>query len=132
VAAGLAGAALVAGFFLPWLDTGLGGSGLASGLDMVLKANGLSPLRVVLALVPLAGLALVAAAVKGGALATRTSLIVGLALLGYGTYQVGRSFIEITGLGLWLVIAGTVVAVVAPLVGRGAKAASGGGVEKAP
>ena len=121
-AAGVAGAALLIGFFLPWLDVGLGGLGAASGLDMVVKGNGLSAVRVVLGLVPLAGAVLLAAAIKGGAALPKVSLAVGLGLLGYGVYQVGRSFLAITGLGLWLVIAAAIVALVAPLVARNEKA----------
>ncbi len=127
IAAALAGVALLVGFFLPWLDVGLGGVGQASGLDMVIKAEGFSALRVALCLVPLAGAALLAAALKGGVLAARVSLVVGLALLGYGLYQVGKSFFAVTGLGLWLVIAATVVAVVAPLAGGSRPARGPGG-----
>lgn len=121
LAAGLAGAALLIGFFLPWLDVGgLLGAGQASGFDMVLKADGFSVLRAALTAIPVAGAVLAAAALKGGVLAARVSLLVGLALLGFGVYQVGKSFLSVTGPGLWLVIGATLAAIVAPLAsGRG-------------
>lgn len=124
LAAGLAGAALLIGFLLPWLDVGgLFGATKASGLDMALEAKGVSVLRVVLVVVPVSGATLVAAALKGGVLAARVSLVVGLALLGFGIYQVGKSFLAVTGLGLWLVIGATLVAIVAPLASGGGKPA---------
>lgn len=119
---GAAGGALLAGFFLPWIDLGMGGAAQASGLDMVTNGYGWSSARLVVLLVPIAGALLLAAAVKGVPALRKISLVTGLGFLAYGVVQTVRTFFAVTGFGLWLVIAAALVALATPLLTRPEKA----------
>lgn len=113
---GLAGALLIAGFFLPWVDPG--GFGGFSGLDMVRAGWGWSFARVMLLLIPFAGAGLLAAAVTRSPHAKRISLGIGLAFVGYGAFKAVQAFFTITGVGLWLTILAALLAIAAPLLSR--------------
>lgn len=113
---GIAGAALLVGFFLPWVDTGFGS---ASGIQIVRGTSGASLWRLMVLLAPAGGLAMIAFAVGDRWKAARTtSLVTGAALVVYGAIQTVRLFFGITGIGLWLVIAGAVAAALVPLLAR--------------
>jgi hypothetical protein len=111
---GIAGAALLVGFFLPWLDTGFGS---ASGLQIVRGTTGASLWRFMMLLAPAGGLAMIAFALGDRWKAARmTSLVTGAALVVYGAVQTVRLFFGVTGIGLWLVIGGAAAAALVPLL----------------
>lgn len=113
---GLAGAALLIGFFLPWVDSGFGS---ASGFQIVRHTDGASLWRLMVLLAPAGGLAMIAFAFGDRWKQARiASLLTGGALVVYGVVQTIRSFFSLTGIGLWLVIAGALCAAVVPLLTR--------------
>jgi hypothetical protein len=114
-----AGAALVVGFFLPWLDLGrvIG----MSGWDMVRSGHASTWTKVVLALVPLLGAGLAFAGLGGGKRAANAALVAGGAIVGYTTYKVAYGFFKTTGIGLWLVLTAAAVALIVGLVNRSKK-----------
>jgi len=113
---GLAGAMLIVGFFLPWIDPG--GFGTASGLDMVRADFGWSFARLMLLAIPFAGAGLLAAAVTRSPHAKRISVGIGLAFIGYGVYKTVQAFFAITGIGLWITIAAALLAIAVPLLAK--------------
>src|SRR5688500_1891923 len=99
----VAGLALIAGFFLPWISFGgLGASG------WFFATNG--PWSAFIWLVPVGGLAMFLTAITGSKHARLTSGAVGLALVGYAVVKTVHSFFATTGIGLWLVIAAALAA----------------------
>jgi len=113
---GIAGCALVFGFFMPWIDiAGLGGM---SGWELV-RHEGLSAsTRFVLALCPIFGAALAFCAFTRSRAAAAVSLAIGASVIGYTVFKVGYAFVKITGWGLWLVLAAAAVAFVIGLASR--------------
>jgi hypothetical protein len=117
-----AGAALVAGFFLPWVDAG--GSFSFSGFDLVLESHQGLFARIVVLMVPLLGASLVVAGLRGGKSAVTTALVTGGAILGYPTYKFIVGFIQTTGVGLWMVLGAAILALVVGLSARTKKPAA--------
>jgi hypothetical protein len=111
----IVGAALVVGFFLPWID--VAGAGGLSGWDIARSGHFSLFTRLIVAIVPIGGTAMVLAGLAG-ARASGVALGTGAAILGYTTYKVVYVFFKITGLGLWLVLAGAVAALVLGLAFR--------------
>jgi hypothetical protein len=110
----LAGLALIAGFFLPWID--IGGFFQVSGLQMVLHGEGSSTAaRVALAALPLVGLALIVAAAGNARAARALGFFVGGGILLYFFGSIAWGFLKTTGVGLWLVLGGSALALVAGL-----------------
>jgi len=113
---GLAGAMMVVGFFLPWVDAG--GMFGVSGLDMVRAGWGWSFARIMLLLVPISGAVLVAAAATKSPHTKRISVGIGLGFLGYGVFKIVQAFFAFSGFGLWITIGAAVLAIAVPLLGR--------------
>jgi hypothetical protein len=113
---GASGAALVAGFFLPWIS--LGGMFKASALDLMRAQRDMGVPSYVLALVPLAGLLLMLLAATGSSRVRLASVLTGVGILGYGFYRLLEMFLTVTGSGMWVVVAAAVVAVIAPLASK--------------
>ncbi len=119
---GIAGIAIVVGFFLPWVD--FGGLVKVSGYE-ILTSGKLGTWEWLLAAAyPLSGLALIVASLEGSAGAGRwCGLAAGGVIVLYPLYKVVRGFFEVTGVGYWLVLAGGIVALVGGLVAPRARAA---------
>ena len=115
----LTGVALLVGFFLPWFDIGLGGG--VSGFSAARRLPTGASFTAMLWFVPLGGLAMIATAVSDLRYARLTSVLVGLALVGYAVVQTVRVFFATTGFGLWLVIVGSLAALLVPLLTRPAR-----------
>jgi hypothetical protein len=111
---GLAGALMVVGFFLPWIDAG--GMFGVSGLDMVRAGWGWSFARIMLLMVPVAGAILVAAAAMKSPQTKRISLGIGLGFVGYGLFKLVQAFFALSGFGLWITIAAAMLAIGVPLL----------------
>jgi hypothetical protein len=105
------GAALVVGFFLPWFDAGIvsvsGWQVVKSDISFLTKA--------ILVMCPISGALLMLAAFVDGKAASGVGLVAGGGTLAYFGYK----FVSITGVGLWLVLAAAVVAVIWGLATRG-------------
>jgi hypothetical protein len=118
----VAGMVLLIGFFMPWLQLGsmmqLSGFTLwtASG-EAVEVISG--PRRVLLFMVPLSGVALIAAAYVGHRVSVWTALVASALLLAYGGYTIVRLFLESTGLGMWMVVGAAMLAFAVALIGLG-------------
>jgi hypothetical protein len=113
---GIAGIALVVGFFMPWID--LGGLVSVSGWDLVRDSHISLGTRVIFALCPILGAALAFAAFGGSRNAAKVSIAAGLGVLGYTGFKIAYTFAKITGWGLWLVLAAGVVALIFGLAAR--------------
>ena len=100
---GVAGLALVFGFFMPWID--ILGLVNASGWDLVRDDHLGLGTRAVIGLCPVAGGALAFAAFNKSENAAWIALASGLGVLGYTGFKVAYAFTKITGWGLWLVLA---------------------------
>jgi len=111
------GVAAVAAFFMPFLD--LGGIASASGWEIMVADPTPWFTRVIMGLVPLSGLALIAASATGAKQARWAGVGFGLAVFGYPGYTVVKLFAATTGLGLWLTLAAAAVALFAGLASRG-------------
>lgn len=112
----LTGAALVIGFFLPWVDIGFGPT--ISGFSVARAANSASMLSMMLWLIPVGGVAMLVSAVTNSRHARMISVLVGLALVGYSVVKTVHAFFATTGFGLWVVIAASLGAILLPLVTR--------------
>jgi hypothetical protein len=110
----VAGLALVVGFFLPWIDLGIGPR--ASGLDVVRHATDSGFFRWMVLAVPVLGLAMVLTGATGSRHARVVSLATGFVLVGYGVFKTVHTFFAVSGFGLWLVIAAGCAALVVPLL----------------
>ena len=108
----VAGAALVVGFFLPWFDSG--GIGI-SGWGMVRHLPLSFLTKAILVMCPIGGALLALSAFVGG----RAASSVGLAVGGGTLIYFGYKFVSVTGVGLWLVLAAAIVAVIWGLATRG-------------
>ena len=106
-----AGIALAVGFFLPWID--FGGLIRVSGFDVVWHGGAPFFTRALLALLPLAGGVLALAGLTGSRSAPLVGFTVGGGVLGYVLVKTVWGFLQTTGWGLWLVLGGAAVALVA-------------------
>jgi hypothetical protein len=111
--AAFAGIVLVVGFFLPWFD--LGGLVAMSGFDLVTSGDVDLLTRILIALVPLAGLSLLASAATNHARTKSVAIVTGLGILGYTGYQTAKAFVQLTGYGLWAILGAAIVAIVVGL-----------------
>jgi hypothetical protein len=121
----VAGAGLVAGFFLPWISADFGvGTFNASAYQMVTHwgAFDAAPfMTIMLVLVPVAGLAMLVTALTNSRLMRPISLLTGLGILGYGTFKLAQALFATSGWGIWIVVAAAVAAVVIPLASHAKK-----------
>src|SRR5215510_9562584 len=105
-----AGAAMVVGFFLAWVD--LGDFGSTSGFDLARDGGWTNH---ALALAPLAGVGLIALGLRGAREARSLGVLTGVVVLGWTAYQAGHDVVRWLQWGGWLAIAGA-----AALIGSGA------------
>jgi hypothetical protein len=105
---GIAGAAIVLGFFLPFLD--VGALATASGWDIVMSAKFAWTTRLAVALLPVGGAVLALAGFAGAPESRKISFAIGAGILGFTTFKLAWGFLKVTGVGLWLVLAAAVVA----------------------
>lgn len=117
------GAAIVFGFFLPWID--VGGAAKISGWDFVRQSGLAWHTRLLLAMCPIAGLSLAIAGFTRAKGAVNVALGTGAGILGYVVYKVGYGFIKVTGIGLWMVLAAAAIALVVGLTARAGKSSAG-------
>jgi hypothetical protein len=117
----LIGASLVAAFFLPWIDLGVAS---LSGFDLVRARHVELLTRILILGVPLTGLGLMAAAATGERRTRALAIVTGLGILGYTSFEVARSFLKITGYGLWIVLGCAVAALVTGLALPAGKSSS--------
>lgn len=116
---GIAGAALLVGFFMPWVQ--LGDLATLTGLELVISNNILlrdslgSSQRLLFAVCPIAGLALLFLALRGHRLTRYVATISGLTVLGVAIVTALGLFLKITHSGLWIVLLGAFVALFAGL-----------------
>jgi hypothetical protein len=119
----LCGAALLVGFFLPWLD--VGGMISASGWDMFWGKGASWSTKLWLLGFPLAGIALIVTGLGGDARkAAGVAAASGGILIGWMLFRLAWGFFKTTGIGLWMVIAAAIVALIFGLATRGSAAAS--------
>jgi hypothetical protein len=111
------GAALVAGFFLPWADFFV----RASGWDLATDQG-----ETRFFLVPLAGLALIATTLLAPAAAPIATLAAGAGITGWFGYHVGVVAAEVYGWGITMVVGGSVLAIGGALVKKPAMSMVGG------
>lgn len=107
----IAGAVLVLGFFLPWID--IGGFGI-SGWGFARN----TAMSSFIWLVPIGGLAMLITGATGSKHARLTSAVVGASLVGYAVVKTVHSFFATTGIGLWMIIVGALAALAIPLLSR--------------
>lgn len=113
---GIAGLALVFGFFMPWID--ILGLVNASGWDLVRDSHLGMGTRAVIGLCPIAGISLALAGFGKSRNADWVAVASGLGVLGYTGFKVAYAFAKITGWGLWLILAAGAVALVVGLSAR--------------
>ena len=119
---GLSGALLVVGFFLPWLTAGsaleLSGLGLVfAGGDVVSAVSGTG--RFLLVIVPLLGAGLIFGAISGHRVTSWVAALGAGALLIFGLAHVISLFISSTGMGMWMVVLASLLALVLGLLSVG-------------
>lgn len=112
----VAGAALLLGFFLPWVDIGFGPT--ISGYTVARAAHSASLFSAMFWLIPLGGLAMLISSLIGSRHARLISCVVGLSLVGYAVVKTVHAFFATTGFGLWVVIAASLGAILVPLLQR--------------
>ena len=118
---GVLGAAIVLGFFLPWID--VGGHVKVSGWDFVREGGFAWHTRLLLALCPIAGGSLAIAGFTRARSAASAAIATGAGILGYVVYKMAYGFIKLTGVGLWMVLAAAAIALVMGLAVRSDRAA---------
>jgi hypothetical protein len=111
----LTGAAMVVGFFLPFLDVGVAG---ASGWDIVRSDAFAWTTRLAVACLPLGGAALALAGLTRSDGARKISWTMGAGILGFLFFKLAWGFFKVTGTGLWMVIGAATIAL---LVGLGSR-----------
>jgi hypothetical protein len=109
----IAGLGLVVGFFLPWIRLGdvltLSGLGMAlTGGEAIETLAG--PLRGVVLIVPIAGLVMLATAIRGSRAIGVTGLACGLLVFASGVLTLIRAFLDSTGAGMWVVVISAITA----------------------
>ena len=121
----ICGAALLAGFFMPWFKLGnlltVTGMGLVftqgDAVGMLSGAN-----RFLLVAVPLLGALLLLGGALGYRVTSWVAVIGAAVILLYGLFTVMGLFISSTGLGMWLVILASIAALGIGLFGVGRRA----------
>jgi hypothetical protein len=111
---GATGAGLLLGFFLPWVKLGtmvsLSGLNLAlTGGQAIESLSG--PFGLIVFVVPLAGVALLFGAVRGYRRLEWLGLVSGCIIFGVGIFTLVRVFLGSTGMGMWLVAAASMAAI---------------------
>jgi hypothetical protein len=107
-AVALVGAALIAGFFLPWYTF----FGHISGWNMVVQGQGEYLSRLAVLAVPLLGAMLLGAGLNRSRAAGSLGVLTGVGILGYIGVRIAWDILMNTGVGLWLVLGGAVAAIV--------------------
>jgi len=121
------GAALLVGFFLPWVKIGalltVSGVGLslAQGemVGMVAGSSGF-----LLFAIPILGAVLIAGGITGHRLTSWLAVAGATIILGFGFYTVMRFFLQSTGFGMWLVVASAILSLAFGLLGIGRRTSS--------
>jgi hypothetical protein len=116
---GVLGAAIVFGFFLPWID--VGGHVKVSGWDFVREGGLAWHTRLLLALCPIAGGSLAVAGFTRARGAASAAIATGAGILGYVVYKMAYGFIKLTGVGLWMVLAAAALALLVGLTAKSEK-----------
>lgn len=122
---GAAGLLLLIGFFFPWLR--LEGpddqANLVTGLDVVMAGDpviralvGQDAQRYVLLAIPLFGIALTAVGFLGVRFSGHIASVLGILIVGYGMVMVVIFFFQKTGFGLWMILGGAFIAILAGLI----------------
>ena len=114
IALAAAGLGLVVGFFLPWIR--LGDVLVLSGLGMALTGGEAiealaGPLRGIVFIVPIAGVAMLAIAIRGARAIAVTGLAGGLLVFASGVITLIRAFLDSTGAGMWVVVISALTAI---------------------
>jgi hypothetical protein len=105
----ITGIAAVVAFFLPFID--LGGLIQASGWDLLTGDNvGLFNRLFMLAL-PVGGIAMIATGAMNHPNARWVGFAFGAGIYGYLGFQLVRTFLATTGIGLWVTLAAAAIAV---------------------
>jgi hypothetical protein len=109
---GVSGVGLVVGFFLPWVE--LGGVMSLSGLGLMLSSGDAieqmsGPHQAMLFVVPLSGLVLLGAAIRGYRGIAWAGLVCGFAIFTVGLYTLIRIFLDTTGVGMWVVASAAII-----------------------
>ena len=117
----LAGLGLLAGFFMPWVSLEamrLSGFALVinSGQAIDALAGGNSALLIA---IPILAVALIASALFMPRLSIWLGLITGSAIILYGIITLMRFFLGMTGAGMWLTVAASLLALVVGLIASG-------------
>lgn len=118
----MCGVGLIAGFFMRWFTFGHMVS--ASGFSMIVTEGEFVSMlsgshRVLLFTVPVFGILLLIGGALGHRFALWVGLFSGLTVIGFGGFTLIRLFIETTGLGLWLVVGSSLLALALALIGIG-------------
>lgn len=113
----IGGAAIVAAFFVPWFD--FAGLQSASGFTILRKAEVSPAWLAVIGAIPVLGLLVAATAVAGVHAARWLGFGLGLAIIAYGSYRFFQVFFAVTGPGVWLMVCGAIVLVLAALLPGG-------------
>lgn len=115
---GTAGLLLVVGFFLPWLK--LEELATVSGMQLVIDENpviralvGNDTQRYLLLLIPGFGLALTAVGFLGVRYSGHIAAVLGVLIVLYGVVTLIIFFFQKTGVGLWLILVGAILAIAA-------------------
>jgi hypothetical protein len=112
------GAAIVGGFFMPWTDSWVGGiSGWSFTTDWGMWRY---------LLVPLAGLALIAAAVLSPALVPAAAIAVGGGITAWFGWHMASVTAAVYGWGITMVVGGAVFAIAGALIKKPSMSAVGG------
>ncbi|MCB9595090.1 MAG: hypothetical protein H6719_20400 [Sandaracinaceae bacterium] len=122
---GLSGLLLLIGFFFPWLR--LNGADnqvdLVSGLDIVVGGNavvraflGQEWQSYLLLLIPGFGVALTAVGFLGVRYSGQIAAVLGILIVGYGMVMMIIFFFQRTGFGLWMILGGAFIAILAGVV----------------
>ena len=114
IALALAGLGLVVGFFLPWVRLGdvlvLSGLGMAlTGGEAIQALAG--PLSAIVFIVPIAGLVMLAIAIRGARAIAVTGLACGLLVVATGVITLVCAFLDSTGSGMWVVVISALTAI---------------------
>ncbi len=122
---GVAGLLLLIGFFFPWLrlEAADGQFNLVTGLDVVMAGDpvvralvGQDTQRYLLLLIPVFGVALTAVGFLGIRFSGQISAVLGILIVGYGMVTFIIFFFQRTGFGLWMILGGAFIAILAGVV----------------
>lgn len=122
---GLSGLLLLVGFFFPWLrlEGSDGAANLVTGLDVVMGGDavvralaGQDTQRYLLLLIPGFGVALTAVGFLGIRYSGQIAAVLGILIVGYGMVMMIIFFFQRTGFGLWMILGGAFIAILAGVV----------------